>query len=240
MRSSFVLASRCRQPELMDQPELDSSLHWGALRGLRRINGLSLTAAALFVPLRSLAREIGPQHVLRVLDVACGGGDVAIELSRRASRAGLAVEVAGCDISPQAIEFARQQSQASSDREVQFFLRDALSEGLPAGYDIIMCSLFLHHLEDASAVQLLREMATAARRMVLVSDLRRTAAGYGLAWLGARLLTRSPVVRVDGPLSVAAAFTMEEASQLADRAGIPDAQITRCWPQRFLLTWRRT
>jgi hypothetical protein len=60
-----------------------------------------------------------------------------------------------------------------------------------------------------------------------------------LACAGTRLLSRSPVVHVDGPRSVAAAFTPAEALDLAQRAGLTGATVVRRWPCRFLLTWRR-
>jgi hypothetical protein len=98
-----------------------------------------------------------------------------------------------------------------------------------------MCSLFLHHLGEEQAVDLLRKMAGAARSLVLVSDLRRSRLAYWMAWLGCRLLSRSHVVHVDGPLSVAAAFTTDEALGLAQMAGLKGAQISCSWPQRFLV-----
>ena len=75
---------------------------------------------------------------------------------------------------------------------------------------------------------------------IIVDDLRRTRLGYGLAWIGCRLLTKSPMVHVDGPLSVQGAFTVEEARSLAERAGLHNAQLVKHWSQRFLMTWQRT
>ncbi|MCA9021331.1 MAG: hypothetical protein KDA74_14375, partial [Planctomycetaceae bacterium] len=60
-----------------------------------------------------------------------------------------------------------------------------------------------------------------------------------LAWTACRLLTRSPVVHTDGPLSVAGAFTVNEIKELAGQAGLDGFQITRHWPQRWLLKWSR-
>src|SRR5439155_9017041 len=97
------------------------------------------------------------------------------------------------------------------------------------GYDVVMCSLFLHHLSDEQAPVLLRAMADAAGSLVLINDLRRSRLGYTLAWLGCRLLTRSPIVHVDGPRSVAAAFSPEEALRIAERAGLHGATISRHW-----------
>ena len=66
-----------------------------------------------------------------------------------------------------------------------------------------------------------------------------TASRGRLCWLGVRLLTRSPVVRVDGPLSVRAAFRAEEIGAMADSAGLDGARLTSHWPQRLLLHWTK-
>ncbi len=104
---------------------------------------------------------------------------------------------------------------------------------------MVMCSLFLHHLDEEQARGLLQRMRQAARYLVLVNDLRRSLFGYALAYLGTRILSASHIVHVDGPLSVQAAFTIPEVRQLAKSAGMTEATVSRRWPCRFLLTWRR-
>lgn len=240
MRSVFSIATRRRRPELMDQPGLDDREHARALQGLGRINVVSRTAAALWPSLANLAREQDPASgPLRVLDLATGGGDTAVALANRAERSGLAIEVEGCDVSPQAVAIARERA-ANRGSRVRFFALDALAGPIPEGYDVLICSLFLHHLDEAEAVLLLGRMAAVARRLVLVDDLARSRVGCWLAWLACHALSRSPVVRYDGPVSAAAAFTPAEALDLARRAGLEGATIRRHWPQRFLLSWRRS
>jgi hypothetical protein len=48
------------------------------------------------------------------------------------------------------------------------------------------------------------------------------------------------VFRVDGMRSVAAAFTTSEARDLAQRAGLTGARVSQVWPQRWLITWRKS
>lgn len=229
------LTRRRHRPELMDQPGLDVTSHQIALDGLARINLVSRSAGLLWPALVALARTAGP---VRALDVATGGGDVPIRLRRRARRAGLPLTIDGCDRSPVAVAHAQRRA-AASGADVRFFTADALADELPAGYDAVSCSLFLHHLDEPEAVRLLAKLRDAAKQLVLVNDLRRCRAGLLLAHVGTRLLSRSPVVHVDGPRSVEGAFTMEEARALAERAGLYGARVERRWPCRFLLTWRR-
>jgi hypothetical protein len=121
---------------------------------------------------------------------------------------------------------------------VRFVEANVLEHGAPVEADVVFCSLFLHHLDEAEAAALLRRMAEAATRLVLVSDLQRSAIGFLYAWVGCRLLSRSRIFHVDGQRSVESAFTADEAAALAKRAGLAGARITRAWPQRWLLEWR--
>ncbi len=231
------LADRHREPELMDDPDLDPVLHEQALIGLRRVHWLSGTVGTLWRPIRDLAGQQSGRR-LRVLDVACGGGDVAISVARRAEKANLCIDVSGCDISETALKCATQNA-LKYEADVHFFPANAISGELSEDYDVVFCSLFLHHLDDEDAVKLLNVMKRSARKMVLVSDLQRSRLGYALTWCGLRLLTRSRICHVDGPLSVRAAFTPSEAMNLAANAGLDDAKLTRHWPERYLITWRR-
>jgi SAM-dependent methyltransferase len=231
------LAERHRRSEIMDGPGLDPAEHARALRGLGRINWISRSASILWPPIARLAAS-EPGRPIRVLDLASGGGDVPIALARLASSSRLKIDVEGSDASPEAVRFATTQAEAHGS-PVRLRVLDALRDPIPAGFDVISCSLFLHHLDHADAARLLRAMADAAARLVLVNDLARTRVGYLLAWLGCRLLSRSPVVHHDGPVSVAAAFTPDEALRLARESGLDVATVSPRWPQRFLLAWSR-
>ena len=226
------LRNRERIPEIMDDPGLDPAEHRRALAGLARVNWFSGSAGVLWPPIRALARELG--RPVRVLDVATGSGDVPAGLLRRANRAGIALEVAGCDISPVAVSTA-----AANCPGARFFVHDALGEPLPAGFDVATCSLFLHHLSSDDAVSLLARLGSAAESLVLVNDLARSRFNFLAVWVACHALTTSKVVRFDGPASVRSAFTPAEALVLADRAGLTGATIRRRFPARFLLSWRR-
>jgi 2-polyprenyl-3-methyl-5-hydroxy-6-metoxy-1,4-benzoquinol methylase len=200
---------------------------------LARINLLSLAARRVWTGVREL--PFSPDRPFRILDVACGGGDVAIALKRRADREGLKVEVEGCDLSSNALDFARSRARALGV-EVTFVQRDVLGGDLPGGFDLVCSSLFLHHLSNQEAIGLLRTMSVAGRA-VLVQDLLRTRTGLLMALATVRVVTRSRIVRVDGPRSVRAAFTPPEVRSLAAEAGLEGARVEACWPERFVLKW---
>jgi len=232
------VAERQRHDELMDQPGLDEASHIQALQALGRVNLISRSGARLWPAIKQLAQGRSEANPLRVLDVASGGGDIAINLARIARRSGLCVQVDGCDISDQAVKFAQTQAE-SHGLSSRFFPSDGLGDALPKDYDIVTCTLFLHHLEPGDATLLLKNLGAAARQLVMVDDLIRSRLGYLLARVGVQLLSRSAIVHYDGPVSVQGAYTVSEAMSLALAAGLKEAKIVTHWPERFLLTWGR-
>jgi len=237
------LKQRYLVPEKMDDPGLDPREHERALSGLRRINRFSGTAAQLE---REVLRITGsrPQQHWRLLDVGCANGEVAFELSALL-RGKLNCTLTGWDMSPTAIGAAelRRSSESSGDgsSKLCFEVRNLFDEleridGEPP-FDIVYCTLLLHHFADADAVRILGAMRQLARRAVIVDDLQRTRLGWLLAVAGCHLLSRSPVVHFDGPQSVRAAFSTGEAMDLAKAAGLNGATLRRHWPERYLLCW---
>ncbi|MFW6197716.1 MAG: methyltransferase domain-containing protein [Myxococcota bacterium] len=227
------LPARFREPELMDDPTLDEARHHDALSGLARLNRVSLTHRRVFREVaRQSSRGVRP---VRILDVGCGDCDILIRVVRRARRHGIDVRPFGCDVSDVALERAHRRAVASGV-SLELARLDVTRDALPGGFDVVTCSLLLHHLTEPASVELLTGMARAGRRL-LVQDLRRTRLGYLLAWIGVHALSRSRVVRVDGLRSVRAAYTLDEVAALCGRAGLHDAVVTRCWPQRFAIRW---
>jgi 2-polyprenyl-3-methyl-5-hydroxy-6-metoxy-1,4-benzoquinol methylase len=231
------LAERVVEPEVMDDPALDERQHYHALKGLSRINRLSVSSRIVWGPLARLAKSLGVRR-LRVLDIATGSGDVPLALWRRGRRRGLELEILGVDISPRAVEYGRRRAEQAG-ANLRFEMRNVFEQPLPEGCHAVMCSLFLHHLNRNQAVQLLRSMAAAAQHLVLVNDLERSRMGLLAAEAVCRLATTSRVVHIDGPRSVRAAFTPQEAAALAREAGLNNARVERRWPFRYVLTWRR-
>jgi 2-polyprenyl-3-methyl-5-hydroxy-6-metoxy-1,4-benzoquinol methylase len=222
--------------EMMDDPAIDEASHRTALRGLARLNRISGSVARIWRPIHRLARTHGLKRITLV-DIATGGGDVPIALTRLARRAGIELRATGIDRSQQALDFATTQAR-KQDADVEFRRADILADELPGSYDVAICSLFLHHLGDSHAVHVLRAMNESATRLGLVNDLARSRLTYAQVWLASRMISRSPIVHHDGPASVRAAFTRDEALDLAQRAGLRGVEATSTFPCRFLMTWR--
>ncbi|MEP7077459.1 MAG: methyltransferase domain-containing protein, partial [Chthoniobacterales bacterium] len=154
---------------------------------------------------------------LRVLDMATGSGDIPRLLIDHARTVGARVEVIAIDQQASTVEIARRLS--TDYPEIHFEQGDVFTFGKPGDFDLVLCSLALHHFSEDAAIRLLRRCRALSRRFVLVSDLRR---GF-LATVGIYLLTllvyRERMTQIDGRLSARRAFSYSEMRQLAERAG---------------------
>lgn len=224
----------------MDDPSLDREEHRRALRGLRRINRVSLTQGRLGGLVYEMSRTAGGR-ALRVVDLACGSGDTVRWLGRMAISRGLGWEVMGVDRSEVAIDEARRLTPEGLSGRVRFVVGDVLA-GL-GGYDadIVTCNLFLHHLRTEEVAGLLQGIGQTARLGFAGQDLVRSQMGYWYARAGTRVLSRSSVVHHDGPQSVRASWTVEEMRGLLTTAGLSADQcrVTAVWPERMLIRWMR-
>lgn len=228
------LSQRQLEPEAMDDPSVDPKLHRAALAKLSQFNFLAGCAGTIG---RELERHGATRdRPLRVLDLATGAGDLPLRLMQRAARKGLPWIVDGADVSHVAVAHARESAERLPQQmRPNYFALDVLRDPLPVGYDVLTCSLFLHHLSVPDAIALLAKMRAAANCGVLVQDLLRSTAALRLTWLVTRLCSRNSLILDDGPASVAAAFTLDEARDLARKAGLEQARIERRWPCRWVL-----
>lgn len=232
--TDFSLKDRHRVAEVMDDPALEEAVHRHALAGLGRINRWSGSARVMFEAIARLPPMDGGRPI-RVLDVACGGGDVAIDLYHLARRHKLPMQITAGDISDTALSYAQEKARLA-DAQIHFVRLDALAGDWPGRFDVMMSTLFFHHLQRSEILAVMKQMREHAT-VVLIDDLRRTRFGYLLAFAGTRLLSRSRVVHVDGPRSVRGALTVAEINDLAAKAGLVPAALYRHWPQRMLFCW---
>jgi ubiquinone/menaquinone biosynthesis C-methylase UbiE len=153
----------------------------------------------------------------RVLDVGSGAGDVALALVRDGERRGVDVHVTCLDRSAQMLDVARRSTGGGP--ALDFVRADGGSLPYPdAAFDVVTCTLALHHFEPEAATVLLRELRRVARLSPVVCDLRRSPVAFAAAWLWSRT-SRNRLTRHDAPLSVRRAYTPDEVLALAHAAG---------------------
>ena len=219
------------QPELMDDPALSRTEHEHALVGLSRLNFFSGVIGGMY---RQVTRFAVADRPLKVLDIASGSGDLPVAWAQRARKNGLNLDITATDISAVAVD-EQQQRAKSAGVEIRSLQSDCFAEELPGGFDVVTCSLFMHHLTEQQSIDLLRAMRKASDNAVVVCDLDRTRLNYAIVGFASQALTRSHVVHTDALLSVKNAYTKAEFAALAQTALGHSVSVKTMFPSRFLM-----
>ena len=210
--------------ERMDQPEVGVEDLRRALIDLARVNRLFGGTRAVLGPLRPWLARLRPP--IRLLDVATGFADLPRAIADWARHTGTRLSVEALDHHPAICALAREACRDYP--EITIRQGDALALPYPdQGCDLAMASQVLHHLEGAQPIRLLQELRRVARHGVLVSDLRRGTWPYLVTAATLPLVSASPLIRHDGPLSIRRGFLPTELVGLARAAGWPSPQVRR-------------
>ena len=236
--SKLDFSRRSPATELMDE-DTDYPVFRDCLRDLSKVNRVTL---AYGPTLNWLQRAVGKTPLagtsaLSIVDVGSGYGDMLRAVDRWAAERQLPVRLAGVDLNPHS---ARAASEATaSERGIDWVTEDAMTYSPAGGVDIVLSSLFTHHLSDQQIVTFIRWMEATARRGWFISDLHRHALPYYVFGLWARLARWHPFVRHDGPISIARAFVPADWRRLCAEAGLQPGTFRIRWHVPFRLTVER-
>lgn len=180
------------------------------VRDIKRSNRVFQGARAAVAELTENFARLPKQATL--LDVGTGLGDVPRAAVRAARNHEIALTAIGLDSVP-------VLTRCAADSVSTTVCASGLA--LPfddASVDVVMCSQTLHHFRGDDETRLLLEMNRVARRLVVVSDLRRSWIAAGGFWIASFPLCFHRVTRHDGVLSVLRGYTADELSDIVSGA----------------------
>ena len=225
-----MLGTRSAASELMDAGGVDPADYFACLRDLAIVNRVFLAARPTLDFLDRAAAGWPRDRPLRVCDVAFGEGDMLRKIAAWATARGHTVCLHGVDMNPKAAAAAHA---AAPELMMTLHTGDVLAHVPDAPYDVIVSSLFTHHLSDDQVVAFVAWMERHATRGWFVNDLlRHPLPYYGFQVISAALGWHR-FVRHDGPVSIARAFRRTEWTALLARAGVAEARIELWTPFRL-------
>ena len=170
---------------------------------------------------------------LHIVDVGSGAGDMLRRIETWARHKKLPVRLTGIDLNPFAAQAAREFSAA--DSRIEWLSCDAFTYQPDAKIDVVISSLFTHHLPDREIVRFLQWMEQVSVRGWFVNDLRRAQTPYYAFKLLATTMRWHRFVRHDGPVSIRRSFTPRDWQQYITEAALdPNAvNIFDAWPARL-------
>jgi 2-polyprenyl-3-methyl-5-hydroxy-6-metoxy-1,4-benzoquinol methylase len=234
-------------PEWMDEPCSYEEFR-ACLADLAQVNRLTLAARPTLRFLEDLwhsdptlrnkaAKDGSPVPPLRIVDIGFGGGDMLRRIARWAQRRSIAVKLTGIDLNPYAARAAREFTPARL--QIEWITGDAFSYTQPC--DVVLSSLFTHHLSEPEIVRFLVWMQENARLGWFVNDLVRESTPYQLFSIIAAAAGWHKFVRHDGPVSFRRAFREDDWQRMGLAAGIAlhALSVQRWTPGRLCVGRRR-
>ena len=212
-------------PELIDRPGTDPAL---VREELQMLESTNLRFGVHQLVARSLDQLLDSSRLpsLTILDLATGAADIPRAVAAWFRARQQPVTITAVDCNPAVLHIARQSCRDWP--EIRLEQHNLLSLPYPAGsYDLVICSLALHHFGKADAIKVLQRVQELARVGYVVSDLRRNWLAILVTELVSRTMVKSPIARHDAPQSCRAAFTVEELRTMAKQAGMSHFRIDR-------------
>lgn len=214
--------------EYMDDPECDPAALRRSYEGFRLVNpfvsGWGDTYRRLIRPFLSADTE------RTLLDLGCGGADIARGLARRANRDGLRLAITAIDPDPRAIDFARQHPAPGVELR-QAHSTQLVAEG--ARFDFVISNHVLHHLDAAELGQVIADTQRLTRVLAVHADIARSHWAFLAFGAATAPLFPGSFIRHDGLASIRRSYTPSEL-----RAVVPAGwRVIHRAPSRLLLVW---
>ena len=232
-RETLDFSKRAELTELMDEPCSREELR-ACLRDLSRVNRWFLAYRPVLHWLDSLRLD-QQRRPIRILDVGCGYGDGLRRIARWANERGIEAKLTGCDLNPDTIAIA---AEANGKVNMEWIAADVFNLDGESSVDIVVSSLFTHHLTEPDIVRFLRWMEKQAGTGWFIHDLSRAAAPYWLFKGFARVAGLHRFVQNDGPVSFRRAFVPEDWQRMCAAAGLKqgDFRIEAWKPARLCVS----
>lgn len=221
------LSKRSLELERLDTGDYTEAEYALWQREMYYINRFLGDTRCLKLAVRETLRELKADNI-SILDVGAGSGEL-LETAREMLK-NFSPLLVGVDINLASVKTVAARA------EIEAVQSDALS--LPfadSSFDMVVCSLFSHHLTDDAAVKLIGEMRRVARLRFVIIDIHRHALAHFLYRLFGKIALQKFSLD-DGSLSIRRSFRPDELVGLAKRAGVANAIVRRRAAFRLVLS----
>ena len=172
--------------EHMDDPACSLSKLHATYRQFGAVNQMFAAWRAIYIHyLRPQFTGFTAGSPATLLDIGCGGGDVARKIAAWAKEDGLELHVTGIDPDERAFAYASAQPSPPNVTFCQALSSDLVAAG--EQFDVVISNHLLHHLTDSELKNLCRDSERLATGLALHNDIRRSALAY-LGFNATRLL----------------------------------------------------
>ena len=225
---------RSQAPEIMDDFSMKGDLAKETLHKIAQINRLLGGNRVTLKGVAALIRDIPPAQTITILDAGCGNGDMLRQLADLGAQQQRKFQLTGVDANPATVTHARELSQSYPD--IHYYCGDIMEPSFPQQqYDIILCTLTLHHFKEKEIRHLVKLFRKQAKTGVVINDLHRSALAYRLFQLVCFAFNLNHMVKTDGQVSILRGFKRKELHHLSAELNI--SQYSLQWKWAFRYQW---
>lgn len=225
-------SKRSDAPETMDDFSLEGDVLKDALDKIADINTLLGGNKVTIQGVKELIRNIPRNRTITILDVGCGNGDMLRALANFGAKHGFEFKLTGMDANQFTIHHA--ESLSMSYPNISYICEDIFSV-VPASksYDIIVCTLTLHHFKDNEIIELLEKFIKMSTAGVIINDLHRSKLAYYLFKGICTIFGLNEMSREDGLVSILRGFKQRDLRYYSQRLNLKDFSIRWKWAFRY-------
>jgi 2-polyprenyl-3-methyl-5-hydroxy-6-metoxy-1,4-benzoquinol methylase len=165
-----------------------------------------------------------------VLDVGAGNGAFCISLWDWAKKHNILLQITALE--PNALLAAEIEKQ-KGQRDI--VVRRGYLEEVSSKYDVVVTSQVLHHIEPQSLQAFVGLLYEHSLRAVIISDLIRSRFYYYFTKVILKIITRDPISRHDGPISILRAYSKTELERVFNILRISNVVFRNFFPRRIVI-----
>lgn len=222
---------RSNAPELMDDFAMEGEVLRDALDKIASINKLLGGNTVTLEGVEWLLSDKTDREI-SILDVGCGNGDMLRVLADYGRKKGLRFQLFGLDANGFTIGHARKLSSGYDN--ISYVCADIFEEiKQERVYDVILCTLTLHHFRDEALLQLMEGFIRKANLGIVVNDLHRSAVAYYLFKLICFVFGLNSMSRDDGLTSILRGFKHQDLLGYTRQLNLKKYLIRWKWAFRY-------
>ena len=223
-------AERTDAIEIMDDLSMSGAMLCDTLDKLDAINKWLGGNAVTLNGIKKLIKGHAKNKPLTLIDLGCGGGGMLRKIAKYGRENGYSFTLIGVDANEHIIDYAKKTSQEYS--EISYLQHDVFSkEFKDLSYDVVLCTLFLHHFKENEIIHLLTELNQKATVGIIVNDLHRHPMAYYLFKL-LSLVIKNNMVKEDGLTSILRGFKKRELQKISKQLKV-ESQLQWKWAFRY-------
>ncbi|TRO66468.1 methyltransferase domain-containing protein [Christiangramia sabulilitoris] len=223
---------RSDESEIMDNFKLQGSALGKTLDDLENINTWLGGNRITIKGVEELLKNSPTDREIRIADIGCGNGAVLRKISAWAGKKNYKLQLTGIDANDHAIKIGEELSADHSN--LDFKCLNIFSEEFKQmKFDIILCTLTLHHFKDQQIINLLDQLTGQAELGIVINDLHRSSTAYFLFKAFCAVFVNNDIARKDGLISILRGFKKEDLAGYKDRISASNHSIKWKWAFRY-------